>query len=169
MYNTLNPIEDWYNSDEQIKNIIDRLSSSGMTNEEQAIAAFEEISVAFDLPKYGHSFTDAHYARYEELGMESPRSVFEEAAVIRYMEPDEDPRGIVILALYNVHNGIQLPIEECAEKYFGGKDKIPTQYMVCFLGENIDGKLHFLEPGESWIDLGARSAMQIIRRLPQSG
>jgi hypothetical protein len=164
MYNTLDPIGDWYNSDEKVKNIIDRLSSSGMTNEEQAAAAFEEMSDAFDLPKYGHNFTDAHYAHYEELGMDTPRSVFEEAAIIRYLEPDDDPRGVVMLAIYHVYNGIQVPMEECAEKHFGGKGKIPQQYMVCFLGENVDGKLHFLDQGESWMELGARSAMQIIRR-----
>ena len=163
LYKSDNPILDWYSQDEQVKSVIDGLSVSGKTIEEQAAAAFEELSEAFDLPKYPHSFTEEHYDRFSGMGIDEPRSVSEEAAVIRYLDPEEDPRGIVMLALFHVLNGIQVPIQECAIKHFGGKRKIPKEYMVCFPGEGIQGKLHFLKEGESWFELGASSAIKITK------
>lgn len=162
MYKSSNPIQDWYTSEERIQQVIDTLSSSGLTEEEQAKAAFDQVADAYDLPKYPQDFTDAHYERFSEQGVENPRSVFEENTILSYLEPEDDPRGIVILALYNVHHGIQIPLNECAKKHFGGKRKIPKEYMVCFIGETIYGKLHFMKDGESWTEMGARSAMKII-------
>src|SRR5687768_5789050 len=109
MYKTLNPIEDWYSSDERIRRTLDQLSTSGMTVPEQAAAAFESVADEFDLPKYPENVTEDHYRRFSELGVDEPRSVFEENAILRYLEPDDDPRGLAMLALYNVHHGIQMP------------------------------------------------------------
>ena len=163
MYNSLDPITDWYNEDSRVKNTLDRLTLSKLNEEEQAAAAFEELSTAFELPKYPEDFTDALYAHYEELKIDDPRSVFEEFCIIRYLEPDDDPRGVVMMALYNVYKGIQMPLDECARKHYGGKRKIPKQYMVCYIWEGIKGRLHFLKEDESWVDLGARAASKVIR------
>jgi hypothetical protein len=163
MYNSLDPITDWYNKDERIKRTLDRLTLSGLSEDEQAAAAFEELSTAFELPKYPEDFTDALYAHYEELEINDPRSVFEEFCIIRYLEPNDDPRGVVMMALYNVYKGIKIPLDECARKHYGGKRKIPKQYMVCYIGEGIKGRLHFLKEDESWVELGARAAEKVIR------
>ena len=162
MYNSLDPITDWYNENDQIKSTIDRLTFSGLSEEEQAAAAFEELSAALELPKYPADFTDTLYAHYEKLEINDPRSVFEEFCIIRYLEPNDDPRGVVMMALYNVYKGIQMPLDECARKHYGSKRKIPNQYMVCYIGEGIEGRLHFLKEDESWIELGARTAVKII-------
>jgi len=134
-----------------------------MTEQEQAVAAFHEVAETFDLPKFPEDFTDEHHERFSSMNIEDPRSVFEESAIIRYQLPDDDPRGIVILALYNVHHGIFIPLDECAEIHFGGRRKIPKEYMVCFIGDSVPGQLHFLSDGESWYDLGAKSAVKIVR------
>jgi hypothetical protein len=163
MYNSLDPITDWYNQDDRIKSTLDRLSSSGLSEEEQAAAAFEELSSAFQLRKYHEDLSDATYSHFDELEIDDPRSVFEEFCIIRYLEPDDDPRGVVMMALYNVYKGIQMPLNECARKHYGGKRKIPKQYMVCYIGEGIKGRLYFLNEGESWVELGARAATKVIR------
>jgi hypothetical protein len=68
----------------------------------------------------------------------------------------------VALALYNFYHGIQLSLAECAKKYFGSRKAIPQQSSVCFLGEGIDVRLHFLKDGESWYELGAQKAVTVV-------
>lgn len=163
MYNSLDPISDWYNEDDRIKGTLDRLAFSGLTEDAQAAAAFDELSSAFQLPKYPEDITDALHAHCEALEIYDPRSVFEEFCIIRYLEPKDDIRGVVIMALYNVYKGIQMPLDECARKHYGSKRKIPKQYMVCYIGEGIKGRLHFLKEDESWLEMGARVAAKIVR------
>lgn len=156
------PIEEWYHADERVQSVINRLSNAGLTNVQQAEAAFEEFCVILQLPMYPDAFTEDDYEKYSEMGIDDPRSVFEELVLYKFMDPEADPRGAVMMALYHVFNGIQVPLEECAAKHYGGKEKVPEGFMVCFIGDGIHGRLHFLEKGESWFDLGARSAMKLV-------
>ncbi|RYZ87672.1 MAG: hypothetical protein EOP04_11175 [Proteobacteria bacterium] len=161
MSHPANPIDHWYSTDERIREVIDRLSFSGKSEAEQAAQAFEELSHAFDLPKYPEDFTDDHYQRFSAMGVDDPLSVFEQNALINYLEPNDDPRGRTLFALYCVNFGKQLPWDEIAKKHFGGKRKIPKEYIVCFFGTGIDGEVRFLKDGESWVELGARSATKV--------
>jgi hypothetical protein len=88
--------------------------------------------------------------------------VFEEIGIIRYLEQNEDPRGFLLLAVYNIKNGICINLDECAIKHFGSEENIPKEYMIYYLGEDIDSKFHFAG-NESWVDLGAKCACKIIR------
>jgi len=102
-----NPIVDWINTDEKLRAIIERLNDSGLSEKEQADIAFDEISDIYGLHKYPESFTEEDYKRFEEQGIDDPRSVYEEVGIIHYLEPNDDPRGIVLFAIYNIKNGLR--------------------------------------------------------------
>lgn len=159
-----NLILDWLKRDEELCNIVNKIDATGNSFEEQAFDAFHLLCEHYDLPKYPEDFTDKYYTRFEKMGIDDPRSVYEEATIFNYLEPNEDPRGKVMVAIYNVKNGKFIDINECALKHFGSKESIPKEYSVCFIGEGFAGRLHFLKPEESWFDLGAKSANRVINR-----
>jgi len=157
-----NPIVDWINTDEKLRAIIERLNDSGLSEKEQADIAFDEISDVYGLHKYPESFTEEDYKRFEEQGIDDPRSVYEEVGIIHYLEPNDDPRGIVLFAIYNIKNGFKMDIKEAAKKHFKGKKKIPAEYMIYYLGDKSSTMMYFLEKGKRWVDTGAKYASKII-------
>jgi len=164
MSEEFNPAIDWMNNDEKLRSIIERLSNSGLNEKEQADIAFDEISDAYGLPKYPDSFTEEDYRRYEEEGIDNPRSVFEEVGIIHYLEPEDDPRGIVLFAIYNIKNRFSIDINEAAKKHFKNKKRIPPEYMIYFLGDKSSTMMYFLENGKSWVETGAKYASKILRK-----
>jgi hypothetical protein len=160
---TNNPLSDWIESDPKLREIIERLTVSGKTIEEQAKSGFYEISEAYNVPKYPDDITDKDYEEYEKKGIEYPTSVFEEVGRIRYCHPNEDIRGIVLWAIYNSKTGYSFDINECARRHFGSEEKIPEEYLVYYTGKDIDSLLHFLPDGESWVKPGVKYASKIFR------
>lgn len=155
-----NPIINWFQSDDELCNIVNRIAAAGKSLEEQALEAFHQLSAHFNLPKYPEDISEQDYERFDEMGVDDPRSVFQEATIFNYLEPEEDPRGIVMVALYNVKNGIFSDVNKCAEKHFGS---VPKEYMFCYVGDGFAGKLHFLKTGESWFNIpGVKSATKVI-------
>lgn len=159
---TDNSIDIWYSSDERLKTIIDTLSLSDKSAFEQAKEAFYQISELYNLHKYPDDITEDDYRKYEDEGIDNPRTVFEEVGIIRYLEPEDDPRGVVLLALYNIKNRTYIDISFCAEKHFGGINKIPDNYVVYYTGQDADSKLNFLNAGESWAKEGVKYASKIL-------
>lgn len=156
-----NPILQWIESDETLQDMIARIDATGKSIEEQAADAFHQLSEHYNLPKYPENITQEHYDLFESMGIDESRSVFEELALFKYLNPDDDPRGMVMAALYSVKNGFFTEISECAHKFFGSKKAIPKEYALCFIGNDISGHIRFLQPEESWVDLGARSMMKV--------
>lgn len=158
-----NPVLDWINNDQKLKAIIKRLSNSGLSEPEQADIAFDEITDAYDLPKYPDSFSQDDYEKYDTEGIDNPRSVFEEVGIIHYLEPNDDPRGIVLFAIYNIKNRTYMPMDEPASRHFKTKEKIPPEYIIYYLGDRSETMLYFLEKNESWSEKGAKYASKIIK------
>ena len=160
---TDNPIDKWYTIDEKLKTIIDKISISGKSSEEQAKEAFYQVSLIYSLPKFPDDITEDDHEKYEEEGIDNPRTVFEEVGIIRYLEPDNDPRGVVLFALHNIKNRTYMDIDLCAERHFGHSKKIPKNYIVYYTGTDIDSKLNFLNDKESWAKPGVKYASKILK------
>ena len=160
---TGNPVEEWYTSDKRLKEIIDTLSSTGKSPFEQAIQAFYQISNLYHLHKFPDDLTEDDYKKYEEEGIDDPRTVFEEVGIIRFLEPEDDPRGIVLFALHNIKNRTYMDINLCAERHFGDINNIPSSYIVYYTGQDADAKLNFLKDGETWTKEGVKYASKIIK------
>jgi hypothetical protein len=162
---TDNPVYNWCLSDERLKNIIETLSLSDKSPFEQAVEGFYQISELYNLHKYPEDITEDDYKKYEDEGIGSPRTVFEEVGIIRYLEPKDDPRGVVLLALYNIKNRTYMDLDFCAKKHFGSKKKIPDNYVVYYTGQDADSKLCFLNDGESWAKDGVKYASKILHKV----
>jgi hypothetical protein len=161
---TENPLDIWYSKDKKLREIIDNLSNSGKSAFDQARDAFYQLSDIYGLPKYPSDINEGDYKKYEEEGIDNPRTVFEEVGILRYLEPDDDPRGVVLCALYNIKNRTYVDIKNCAERHFGGKKNIPPSYMVYYTGQDADSKLNFLNEGEQWTKDGVKYASKIVNR-----
>ena len=158
---TENPIEIWLLSDARLKQHIERISSSGMSEFDQAKTAFYELSDFYGLKKFPEDITEEEYENYLEAEGSDPRSVFEEVGIVRYLDSSEDPRGIVMVAIYNILNRDPLDIDNCAEMHFG--KAIPKSYVIYFTGQDADSTLNFLKDGESWHKEGIKYASKIVR------
>lgn len=159
-----NPVDNWYKSDSKLQAIISSISGQNKSAMEQAMDAFELVSVAYNLPKFPDSFSDEDFEKYCREGVDNPRSVYEDVGIIRYLEPYDDPRGIVLCALYNIKNRTYTDRSICASRHFGSKSKIPKEYVIYFTGETADSKLNFLTGDESWTKPGVEYASKILNR-----
>jgi hypothetical protein len=55
-----------------------------------------------------------------------------------------------------------MDISFCAELHFGSAEKIPSNYMVYYTGDDADSKLNFLSDNESWAKEGVKYASKIL-------
>ena len=156
-----NPIENWLLSDARLKEHLERISNSGLSELDQAKTAFYELSDFYGLKKFPEDITEEEYENYLEAEGSDPRSVFEEVGIVRYLDSSEDPRGIVMVAIYNILNRDPLDIDNCAEMHFG--KAIPKSYVIYFTGQDADATLNFLKDGESWHKEGIKYASKIVR------
>jgi hypothetical protein len=160
----MNPLSRWIENDPKLQAIIQRISDTGKSFEEQAKVAFYEISEAYRVPKYPLDITEADQQLAETQGLDKPTTVFEEFAKIKYCYPEDDVRGMVLMAIYNAKHQMLFDITECAKVHFGSKRKIPKSYMVYFLGEDIESRLYFpVEGDKSWTEMGAKTASRVVK------
>jgi hypothetical protein len=148
------PIDNWYNKDQKLKSIINKISLSLKSSKEQAKEAFHQISGLYKLHKFPHK-TETEFFDFHNW------SVFEEVGIVRFLSPDSDPRAIVLQALHNVKNKTFSSINFCAMKHYG-KGNIPSHYTVYFTGEDADSKLCFLEDGENPAKAGLKYAFKVV-------
>ncbi len=156
------PVAEWLNSDDKLVSIISNINSGEKSFIEQATEAFNKISEVYKLPKFPDDITKNLLNEYQERGVENPRSVYEEIGIIRFLQPNDDPRGIVLAALYNVKNTQYIDIDICAAEFFGSFENIPDEYVIYYEGEGAECKLCFLKKGERWAKPGIKYASKII-------
>lgn len=113
-----NPIQIWINEDKRLSDLIVEIQSKDLSVEQQAELAFHKLSDLYDLPKMPEDI-EKYEAFYEEKGIEEPSSVFEEHTLLKFLEPNNDPRGLVLTAVYHVKNGLRVDYEDIAKKEFG--------------------------------------------------
>lgn len=158
-----NIIEDWLEQDKELLSIILSIDSRTRDEYDAALLAFKEVAEYLVIPKQPEDFTEKMYEEHEKLGFDAPRSVLEELALVNYLFPDEDIRGNVMVALYNVQHKNYLDYEDAAVVYFDGYENIPEQYMIYFFGDAIDAKLSFdLPEGKTWVEAGAKLAAKVL-------
>lgn len=133
----MNPVQDWINEDIKLSELLIKIQEiPGKTVFEQAEIAFDRVCELYDLPKMPEDL-EKHHAYYEENNIVEPRSVYEEAALMRFLEPDDDPRGIVLAAIFNVKNNIGVDVKEVMKKS-NGKSKFGIR------GEKINTEIIFI-------------------------
>lgn len=162
MQETDNHIIIWLKSDDGLCDVINGIDVQNLSQQESARLAFYSVSDYLKLPKQPEDITEQMYKEFEEYGFE-PESVFEQMAVINYIaDANDDTRGLVLQALYNVYHKEYHGVEYAAEVYFGSVKKIPKTYSYYLFGTDVDARIEFSIKGENWIDAGARMMKKVV-------
>lgn len=141
---TSNTITDWIKEDKGLEKIIQEIENKTDSFDEQAELAFHLVSEYFNVPK----FLNMEESEDDEISS----SVYEQLAILKYLEPNEDLRGLVLTAIYFLQFGYRTSVEFIFEKYPSiNKDEITG---IGFKGENSKVELVLVKKGESWFDLG---------------
>lgn len=136
-------VQQWIEEDEQLSKVLVDIEESGLLSEEQAEMAFHRISDMYGLPKMPD---DIEYN--DEDDDEEPTSVYQELGLIKYLAPkDDDPRGLVLLAIYFVKNRLHADESEIDKSSISG---------IGYRGENSEVELVLVQKGQSWVELGCK-------------
>lgn len=156
-----NPIQTWIESNKELSDLLDRIENSELSNHEQAELAMEKLCSMFDLPKMPED-TSRYEDYYEKNGIDEWRSIFEENALLKYFYPEEDPRSLVLTAVYNLKHQIGVDLDEVLINEFG--EDFPDGCLIGYKGHGIDGEVVFPQKeGKSWVELGCITATKIVR------
>jgi hypothetical protein len=146
-----NPIQEWINNDDKLYNLIIKIQQDSTSSNNQAEKAFNKICAIYDIPKMPENTNNT----YEN------RSLFEEHALIKFLAPEnEDPRGLVLSAAYNIINNKLIDYYEIAKKEYGLK--IPNPCQVGISGDGYNSKVVFFEKEtQNWENLGCQTITAI--------
>jgi hypothetical protein len=150
-----NPIQNWISTDENLQDLIIEIESTEKSLDEQAELAFEKLSKLYSISRMPNDIADDESEDNEKRdGAVDRRSLFEEHALLKYLsEEDDDPRGIVLLAAFQLLNNYRVDYVDVANKEF--KNRIPENCQIGIIGEGYYGKVVFPQKEtKNWIDLG---------------
>lgn len=156
-----NPIQNWVESDQKLSELIKEIENSELSERAQANLAMERLCLMFDLPKMPED-KSRYEDYYEKNEIDERRSVFEEYALLKYCYPEEDPRALILFAVYNLIHLIGVDIDEILISEFG--ENFPDNCIVGYRGFGIDAEVVFPQKeGKSWFDLGCIAATKIVK------
>lgn len=145
-----NFIEKWIESDSKLYDLICEIEDTGKPFHEMAELAFHRLSDLYNIPKMPSDIASSEEAEVAD----EKRSLFEEFTYLKYFsEEGEDLRPVVLLAAWNILNGMNVDLMRIAEKEFG--TNIPEECQIAIRGEGINGEVVFPQnEGKSWYYLG---------------
>ncbi|WP_299399119.1 hypothetical protein [uncultured Gelidibacter sp.] len=156
-----NPIQTWIESDKKVSDLINEIENSELSEQAQAELAMDKLCLMFDLPKMPED-TSRYEDYYEENEIDDARSVFQEYALLKYFYPEQDPRSLILWAVYNLIHLIGVDIDEILINEFG--EDFPDDCIVGYRGKGIDGEIVFpLKEGKNWFELGCIAATKIVK------
>jgi len=153
-------IWEWVRSDQALSDLLVEIQQKPLSVEEQAEEAFHRVSDMYGLPKNPE---DIVYDDGEEEGDDrddEPRtSVYEELGLLKFLNPDDDPRGTVMAAIYTVKNGYTTDLDEVISKKYGRK--IPASCGIGWTGENSAVQIIFPEKDQGWLEAGCKLFVRV--------
>ncbi|MFC1225641.1 hypothetical protein ACFE6N_17685 [Pedobacter sp. BG31] len=139
----INPIKSWIDSDHILASILVEIQGLNKSIEEQAEVAFHRLCEAYSLPKMPVDVDETADSDIEQI------SVYQELGLVKFLEPNDDLRGLVLVAVYHVLNQITINLDEVYKK--AGINK---ETLICYKGEYSNVKISFLNDNESWFANG---------------
>lgn len=150
--------EQWINEDQALNETLVKIQEMDCSILDQAEHAFKELSKMYDLPLMPEDL-ERYEGYFESQNITDPRSVYEEGALIKFLEPDDDPRGIVLFAVYNVKHGMGVNLKDVFKKNF---KKVPKNGKLGIKGEGIDTSIIFLKETDNWVDLECKVMIKLV-------
>jgi hypothetical protein len=156
-----NQIQEWINEDDKLYNLIIEIQSSDKNPNAQAEIAFNKLCALYDIPKMPE---DIITLEHNLENIDNQRSLFEEHALIKFLAPEnEDPRGIVLSAAYNIlHNNLVNYYEVAKKEY---NNELPEVCEIGVSGNGHDSKVVFFQKEtKNWEDLGCLTIASISKQ-----
>jgi len=154
----ISPLQQWIETDEKLAEILVEIQEMPISVEEQAEVAFHRVSEAYNVAKMPEELDFENEFEDDE----EPTSVYQHLGLLKYLNNDEDPRGIVLSAILFAKENLEVDynlIFEKAEKQGIDKKMIGG---IGFLGENSNVRIVFVKNTESWSQLGCKFFIKIV-------
>lgn len=150
--------EQWINEDQALNDTLVKIQEMDCSVLEQAEFAFKQLSKMYDLPLMPEDL-ERYEDYFESRNITDPRSVYEEAVLIKYLEPQDDPRGIVLFAVYNVKHGMGVNLKDVFKK---NAKKVFRNSRLGIKGNGINTSIIFLKDTDNWVDLECNVMIELI-------
>jgi len=151
--NTWPSLEEWVESEKDLKEKITELYESDRPAEEQARETLRYLVEHYELPQTPMDIEDREW---EDAGdsFYLPISMFEQIAQLRFVEPENnDPRYLVLNSAYLIKHKLHIDMSQELGELLGEEELQGLGYR----GEDIlEAELVPVKKGESWSDLGCR-------------
>ena len=131
-------IQQWIEKDMELSKALVEIQESELSIEEQAEMAFHKISDMYGIPKLPEDIIDDD--KFET-------SVYQELGILKHLHPENDLRGLVLMAIYLVKNCLQADDSEIDKTSLAG---------LGYRGENSEVELVLVQNGQSWVELGCK-------------
>lgn len=153
-------LQEWIDTDKKLSAMLVEIQEMPISVEEQAEVAFHKISEAYNIPKTPQDIDFENEDNNEEEI--EPTSVYQHLGLIRYLEPDDDPRGLVLSAIFFAKENLEVDYDVVFAK--AQNEGISREEItgIGFLGENYKVKIVFVKNTESWFDLGCSFFIKIV-------
>lgn len=127
---------------------------SSVSYQEMAERAFHALPSLYNIPKMPSDISKEEEIMGDDIKDMDKRSLFEEFTYLKYFADEgEDLRPLVLLAAWNILNGMNVDLSQIAEREFG--PNIPEECQIAIRGEGINGELVFPDKeNKSWFHLG---------------
>lgn len=160
-YNNNNPIQDWIDNDKKLSSILVEIQEMSIQIEEQAEIAFHRVSETYHIPKLPEDI-EVGDRGYDDEDMEEPISVYHHLGIIKFLNPENDPRGNVLSAIYFAKEKLEIDYEIVFSEALKSGIDITQITGIGFLGENSYVKIVFVKHTESWYELGCSFFVKIV-------
>ena len=133
-----NPLLEWIISDSKLNNLLEKIDSENVSENEKAKIAFDKLSDMYKLPKYPDDIEDSN-SMYEVLG----KIKFSSNKI-------EELKSNVLLAAYLIKNKLEPDISDELENHIGNGELLGFGYK----GDDVNVVMIPIKKGESWFEKG---------------
>lgn len=144
-------LEEWVESDKNLKQKINELYESGLSPEEQAKELLQFTIEMYKLPQTPLDIEDRNWEDAGDSWYE-PISMFEQIAQLLFVEPENnDPRYLVLNSAYLIKHKLIIDMSQELGEFLGDDELLGLGYG----GDSIfEAVMIPVKKGENWVDLG---------------
>ena len=107
----MSELSKWIENDLELYKTIIEIESISKSQDRQAKMAFDKLCKLYDLPKNPEDL-DGYLQKLGNKKQREIRSVYEEYALLKFLNPGTDKRTLVLSAIYNVKNWLAVDIKD---------------------------------------------------------
>ncbi len=149
---TSDSISDWIKSEKKLFALLTKIEKSTSDPHKQADQIFNKVSELFNVPKYPDDIESGN-----EDGPLYETSVYEQTALLKYLEPEPDKLPEHVLgAIYFIVHGTEVDPDFIFEKYEAeGSDRTSISGFG-YKNEGVTVELVIVTKDQSWVTLGCK-------------